>query len=143
MKRIMNLCIKALLVSSILAALFSNAALASDGTIEMVVSPNILSIESNGGSISIHTNIGYVAPEDAALVVNGTTIEHIWTFLDDRGNLVVKCRIDEVKDIFIEEKTEPGRTEEEAVFALTANYDGGTYTGFDTIKVIQVIPSKS
>ena len=141
MKKTLSLFIKALSVSSIIVALFSNVALASDGIINMVVSPYILNLESMGGSLSIHTDIGYVSEEDATLEVNGTTIEITRTFLDDRGNLVVKCNIDDVKEIFADdEEVEFGRTTEEAEFVLTANYDGGTYIGSDTIEVIQVTP---
>ena len=127
MNRLFRLCIKALLISALLTVPLSGTVLASD-TIDIVVSPHVLNIESNGGSISIHTNIGYVLAEDAALEVNGTPIDHIWTFTDSRGNLVVKCSINTVKSIVVDE--------EEATFVLTADYNGGTYTGTDTIAVI-------
>ena len=135
MKRPFRLFISALFVSTILAVPLSSAALAADNTIDMVVSPNVLNIESNGGSISIHTNIGYVSAADATLEVNGTPIETIYTFTDSRGNLVVKCSINTVKTIVV--------GEEEAVFVLTCNYNGELYSGTDTIAVIQVIPQKS
>jgi len=135
MNRLSKLCIKVLLISALLTVPLSGTILASDNTIDIVVSPHVLNIESNGGSISVHTDIGYVSPEDAVLKVDGTTIEEIWTFTDTSGNLVVKCSIDTVKDIVI--------GKEEATFVLTANYNGETYTGTDTIDVIQVIPQKS
>ena len=119
----------ALLVISITGTVF-----AEDGTIDMEVSPHVLNIESNGGSISIHTDIGYVPAENATLEVNGTEVKDIITFLDDRGNLVVKCDIDEVKGIVI--------PDEPAVFVLTCDYDGGVYTGSDSVPVIRVIPQK-
>ena len=134
MKRFLRLGTKTLFVSIILTVLLSSAILASDNTINMVVSPNVLNVESNGGSISIHTDIGYVSENDATLEVNGTTIENINTFTDDRGNLVVKCSIDTVKSIVV--------GEEEATFVLTANYNEGIYSGTDTIAVIQVMPQK-
>ena len=134
MKKVLRLCIKALFVSTILIVLLSSAVFASDNTIDIVVSPHVLNIESNGGSISIHTDIGYVSEDDAALEVNGTPIENIYTFTDSRGNLVVKCSINTVKSIVI--------GEEEATFVLTANYGGGIYSGTDTIAAIQVIPQK-
>lgn len=134
MSRLFRLCIKALLISALLTVPLSGTVLASDNTIDIVVSPHVLNIESNGGSISIHTDIGYVSEDEAALEVNGTLIENIYTFTDSRGNLVVKCSINTVKRIVV--------GEEEATFVLTANYNGGTYTGTDTIAVIQVIPQK-
>ena len=133
-KRFLRFCIEILLISTILTVPLSGAVLASDNTIDMVVSPNVLNIESNGGSISIHTDIGYVSEDDAALEVNGALIENIYTFTDSRGNLVVKCSIDTVKSIVV--------GEDEATFVLTANYNGGIYSGTDTIAVIQVIPQK-
>ncbi len=135
MNRLFKLCIKALLISALLTVPLSGTVLASDNnTIDIVVSPHVLNIESNGGSISIHTDIGYVSEDDATLKVNETTIEEIWTFTDSRGNLVVKCSINAVKFIVA--------GEEEATFVLTAVYDGGFYTGTDTIAVIQVTPKK-
>jgi len=135
LNRLFRLFIKALLVSTILVVPLSSAALADDNTIDMVVSPKVLNIESNGGSISIHTNIGYVSAADTTLEVNGNPIETLYTFTDSRGNLVVKCSINTVKTIVV--------GEEEAVFVLTCNYNGGIYSGTDTIAVIQVIPQKS
>ena len=134
MKKLFRLCTKALLVSAILIVTLSSGVLANDNTIDIVVSPKVLNIESNGGSISIHTDIGYVSEDDIALEVNGAPIENIYTFTDSRGNLVVKCSIDTVKSIVV--------GEEEATFVLTANYNGDIYSGTDTIAVIQVIPQK-
>ena len=134
MNRLFKLCIKALLISALLTVPLSGTVLASDNTIDIVVSPHVLNMESNGGSISIHTNIGYVSEDEAALEVNGTLIENIYTFTDSRGNLVVKCSINTVKNFVV--------GEEKATFVLTANYNGGIYKGTDTIAVIQVIPEK-
>jgi hypothetical protein len=134
MNRLFKLCIKALLISALLTVPLAGTVFASDNTIDIVVSPNVLSIESNGGSISVHTDIGYVSAADAALTVNGELIDRIWTFTDSRGNLVVKCSINTVKSIVV--------GEDEATFVLTADYNGGIYTGTDTIAVIQVIPQK-
>jgi len=133
-KRLMKLGIKAVLVATLLAIPITGIANAEDGTIEMVVSPNVLSLESNGGSISIHTDIGYVAPADVTLEVNGEPVDKVWTFTDSCGNLVVKCSITEVKGMVT--------SGEDAIFDLICNYNGGTYTGSDTVRVIQVIPQK-
>ena len=134
MNRLFKLCIKALLISALLTVPLSGTVLANDNTIDIVVSPHVLNIESNGGSISVHTDIGYVSAADAVLEVNGELIDRIWTFTDSRGNLVVKCSINDVKSIVV--------GEEEATFVLTADHNGGIYAGTDTIAVIQVIPQK-
>lgn len=134
MKRLFKLSVKALLLAVLLIVPVSGTVFADDNTINMVVSPSVLNIESNGGSISIHTDIGYVPSSDATLMVNGTVIEGINTFVDSCGNLVVKASVDTVKSIVA--------GEESAYFVLTCNYNGGIYTGTDSIDVIQVIPQK-
>jgi len=45
---------------------------------------------------------------------------------------VVKYSVNTVKDIIV--------GEEEATFVLTANYNGGIYSGIDIIAIIQVMP---
>jgi len=128
--------IKILGITMVLAALLvisiTGTVFAEDGTIDMEVSPHVLNIESNGGSISIHTDIGFGFVEDATVEVNGEEIEVISTFADDCGNLVVICDIEEVKEIV--------KDDESANFVLTCN--GGDYTGWDSVPVIRVIPQK-
>ena len=53
---------------------------------------------------------------------------NIWTFADDRGDLVVKCNIDIVKGMVT--------VDEEATFVLEVDTDDGPYSGTDTIAVI-------
>jgi len=134
-KRRLNFFIKVILIAAITIIPLSGSVLANDNVIDIVVSPNVLNLESNGGSISVHTDISYVAEAEVNLEVNGTTIDDINTFPDNCGNLVVKCSIDTVKAIVANET--------EATFILTVSYDGETYTGTDTIMVIQVIPQKA
>lgn len=134
MKKLLKIAGSALLLAALFVASLAGAALAGDNTIDMVVSPNVLNLESNGGSISVHTDIGYVAPSDAILEVNGTPVDDIYTFTDSRGNLVVKADIVAVKGMVV--------AGEDAVFVLTCDYEGETYTGTDTVPVIQVVPQK-
>ena len=130
----MTLAVAAILVISIASIVF-----ADDGTMEIVVSPNVLNLESNGGSISVHTDVGYVIPQgasqaDVTLEVNGVLVESVGTFPDRSGNLVVKADIDTVKEIIA--------VEGEATFYLTYNDTHTIYTGDDTIQVIKIIPQK-
>ncbi|MFC1977621.1 hypothetical protein ACFLWS_05085 [Chloroflexota bacterium] len=134
MSRLIKMLTMALALVTMPLVSVTGTVFAADGTIDVEVSPHVLNIESNGGSISIHTDIGYVAPEDTTVKVNGEEIERISTILDNRGNLVVKCDIDEVKGIVI--------PDELAVFVLTCNYNDGVYTGSDSVPVICVIPQK-
>ena len=128
MKRLSIVCIKALLISIILIVPLSGAILAEDNAIEVVVSPNVLALNSNGGSISLHADIRYSLVEDTSLTVNGEDMPIASTFADDRGDLVVKCDIDELKEMVSEETT--------ATFELTVGTESGDeYTGTDTIRV--------
>jgi hypothetical protein len=117
-----------LLVVTLVAVILANGVFALDGTIEVVVSPNVLNLKSNGGSLSVHTDIGYHSVARAELLVDGTPVEGIWTFPDDRGDLVVKCDLGTVKGM-----VEVG----EAVFRLDVDTkDGADYSGTDTVAVI-------
>jgi hypothetical protein len=135
MKRTLIIFIKAIIIAAIIVVPLTGTVIADDNIIDTVVSPNVLNIESKGGSISVHTDVGYASKENVTLEVNGNPIENIYTFTDNCGNLVVKCNIDTVKTIVTGEA--------EANFILIVNYDSEIYTGTDTIAVIQVIPQKS
>ncbi|MFC1962868.1 hypothetical protein ACFLWB_02595 [Chloroflexota bacterium] len=132
MSRLIKMLTMTLVMVTMLLVSVTGTVSAAAGTINMVVSPHVLNIESKGGSISIHTDIGFGLVVDTTVEVNGEEIEVISTFADDCGNLVVKCSIDEVKGIVIDD--------ESANFVLTCN--GGCYTGEDSISVIRVIPQK-
>ena len=139
MSRIIKKLAMTLVVAVILVISIAGIVFADDDTMEIVVSPNVLNLESNGGSISIHTDVGYVVPPgafqaDVTLEVNGVLVEKVGTFPDSSGNLVVKADIDTVKEIIA--------VEGEATFYLTYNDTHTTYTDDDTIKVIKVIPQK-
>jgi len=132
-KKLLKLSVKALLLAALLVIPISGAVLADENTIDMVVSPNVINLESRGGSISVHTDIGYVATAEVILEVDGTSLE-IYTFPDNCGNLVVKADIIDVKEIVA--------AGGDAEFILTYNIDSETYMGSDTVPVIQIIPQK-
>ena len=133
MKKLLKLSIKALLLAALLVIPVSGAVLAEDGTIDMVVAPNVINLEYNGGSISVHTDIVYDGTSNVILKVNTTSVG-ISTSRDNCGYLVVKADFDDVKDIL--------NAGEEAEFVLTCNRDGMLYTGTDYVSVIKVIPQK-
>lgn len=117
-----------LLLMTLLIVLTINI-FASYDTIEMVVSPNVLNLQSNGGVLTIHADIAYGLVNSLDLTVNGKFVPISSTFPDSRGDLVVKCDIETVKEI-VEEQNQ-------ATFCLTVDTtDGNTYSGTDTIKVI-------
>ena len=134
MKKLLKLSIKVLLLTALMVIPVSGAVLAENDTADMVVAPNVINLESNGGSVHVHTNTAGI-PSDVALYVDGEPIYDIYTFTDSCGNLVVKCSITAVKDI-VEVGTE-------AEFVLTYSREGVPYTFTDFVPIIQVIPQKS
>ena len=110
---------------ALLAGALTTAALAEDTTISMVVSPNTLNLESKGGVVSIHADIAYAPVTDVEVRVDGTVIPHLYTFADSRGDLVIKCSLEAVKDLV---------SVGSATFELSITPGG--YSGEDTIRVI-------
>jgi hypothetical protein len=133
LKNLLKLSIKAVLLTALIVIPVSGAVLAEDGTIDMVVAPNVINLESNGGSVHVHTDTAGI-PADVALYIDGVLVNQIYTFTDSCGNLVVKCSITTVKDI-VEVGTD-------AEFVLTYSRDGVPYTGTDYVPIIQVVPQK-
>ena len=131
MARLSKLLVGTMLLVTLLAAVLTTGALAEDNnnTIEVVVSPNVLNLNSNGGSVSLHTDIDYavVVVDGVELYVEDQLVEQIWTFADDRGDLVVKCNIDIVKGMVVVG---------EATVDLEVTTEDGTSFGTDTIAVI-------
>lgn len=126
MKGLSMLFIRALIISTIIIVAVSGTILADDNSIEVVVSPNVLAINSNGGSVSLHADIKYSLVEETSLTVNGLDMPIAYTFADDRGDLVVKCDISILKGMV---------SEGTATFELTVGTADVEYTGIDTIKV--------
>jgi len=114
------------LLVAILGISLATGSFAQENVIEVVVSPNVLNLQSNGGSVSLHTDINYNLVDGVELEVEGYFPE-IRTFADDRGDLVVKCDIDTIKGMV---------SEGTATFNLTVDTTYGVYLGTDTIEVI-------
>lgn len=118
-----------LVVALVLVVGVAGGALAEEGTIDVVVSPNVLNLESYGGSVSLHTDIAYGLAEEIGLTVNGTEVPSFSTFADNRGQLVVKCDLETIKGM-----VQVG----EATFVLSVvGGDGVAYSGSDMIEVIR------
>ena len=138
MKKITKVSLKALVLSVIMVMLLSGTALANGSAEGIEVSPNVINLDSNGGSFSIHTNISNSSLEVVSLLAvlpnnNSTNITDYWTFSDDMGDLVVKCRIGDVKELISELISEGTIT-----FALTvfSTYSNETTTYYDDVRVI-------
>ena len=87
MSRIIKKLAMTLVVAVILVISIAGIVFADDDTMEIVVSPNVLNLESNGGSISIHTDVGYVVPPGAFYLTYNDT--HT-TYTDDDTIQVIK-----------------------------------------------------
>ncbi len=128
MRKPTRLIVGIMLTAALLAAVFPTAVLAQEDNLEFVVSPNMLALNSNGGSVSLHADINYSLVEGTSLTVDGEDFPIAYTFADDRGDLVVKCNIDTLKSVIPEGAAE-------AVFALTVETASGVLSGTDTIGV--------
>ena len=80
-------CVLVLLASSVFA-------------LEIRVAPKTLVLSSNGGNLTVHTDVPYAVADVESLVVDGTSIDpaDIATYADDCGNLVAQCDKDAAKD---------------------------------------------
>lgn len=106
----------------------ASGVLAEEDSIAVVVSPNVLNLLSYGGSVSLHTDISYNSVQAVSLTVDDVSVAWSEIFADNRGQLVVKCDIGDIKAL-----VEP----EQAKFDLTVvTTDGTERTGWDTITVI-------
>ena len=113
----------------VLALAFSGglAVRASNGlTVDIVVSPNVLNLESNGIWVTVHAGIAYSTVATSSVELNGIPVEV--TKSDDRGELVAKFLLDDVRDI-----VHLGTNE----LTLTGETTGGQlFSGTDEILVI-------
>lgn len=128
MNRSFRSCIGILLLAMSLVIGLTMGVFASE-TIEIVVSPKVLNLDSEGGVLTIHADIEYSKEAVVTVKVNGVGVDVTGTFEDNRGDLVVKCDLDDVKELLEEE--------EEATFALTVTVNDVDYIGTDTVKVIE------
>ena len=62
------------------------------------VAPKTLVLSSDGGSVTVHTDVPYGMAETVSFWVNGTEVE-VRTYWDDRGNLVAQCSKEAVKGV--------------------------------------------
>jgi len=118
-----------MLVVAVLVLLGSLAGVAlAEGDIVVQVSPNVLNLQSKGGSLSLHTDLAFSLAKEVFLTVEGEDVLPINTFDDDCDNLVVKASLENIKDMVVDL--------DEATFTLTVETEDGVYVGSDTIDVI-------
>ena len=129
-KALLSICASVLTLGLLAGPLLSQT---GDVTIPIDISPNTINIESDGAWVTVHAEIPYgVVDYDYDVTLNGIVVE--LTKADNRGDLVAKFCVDDVKDI-----VEPG-TAELTLHGVTDT--GVEFTGKDTIKVIKVSGNK-
>jgi hypothetical protein len=107
--------------------------------ISIQVSPSTLNIQSCGEVVTIHTSIAYSSVLGASVTLNNLPIS--WWKADNQGNFVAKFVMSEVKALADTGDLEvPGENELTLVGTTT---EGATFTGTQTITVINVQPSGS
>ncbi|MCI0493229.1 MAG: hypothetical protein L0Z07_09860 [Planctomycetes bacterium] len=117
----------ALVAAAATMAVASNLA-AFEITIE--VAPSVVSLDSQGQVVTVHTDIAYGAVDGWSVALDGLTIQS-WK-ADNQGNYVAKFNLDDVKDML---KSKVGT---EVVVTLTGETkDGEEFEGSDTIKVVK------
>ena len=106
------------------------SACTQNNRIEITVSPNVLNLESSGGVFTIHTDIRYNAGQDVKVYLNNDmdSVSVLSTFADNRGDLVVRCDILDVKETVTESLA--------TIKLLVYTEDGVSYSGTDIIDIV-------
>jgi len=105
--------------------------------ITIQVSPSTLNIQSSGEVVTIHTSIAYSSVVGATVTLNNVPIS--WWKADNQGNFVAKFVMSEVKTLANTGDLQvPGENELTLVGTTT---DGATFTGTQTITVINIQPA--
>jgi len=116
-------------VAMVVMSLFASHPVATQETIEITVSPNVINIASQSTVVTVHTDIAYSEVAGASVTLN--TIPISWWKSDDRGYFVAKFDAAEVKG-----KVDPGTT---ATLTLSGKTkDGESFSGTDSVKIVQI-----
>ncbi len=127
----------AFVVLSIFALVAPTPSHGFDITIQ--VSPSTLNIQSCGEVVTVHTSIAYSSVVGASVTLNNLPIS--WWKADNQGNFVAKFVMSEVKALADNGELQvPGENELTLVGTTT---DGATFTGTETITVINIQPTGS
>ncbi|MHB8902989.1 MAG: hypothetical protein ACYC6Y_29870 [Thermoguttaceae bacterium] len=99
---------------------------------EITVSPNVINIGSQSEVVTVHTDIPYSLVVGASVTLDG--IDIAWWKSDNQGYFVAKFDAITVKD-----SLEPGTVE--LVLTGTTS-DGVSFSGSDTVQVVDIKPKK-
>ena len=96
--------------------------------IEIQISPHVLNLQKMGDVVTVHADIDYYLVDDVTVALNGML--SINCFSDDRGDLVAKFEMEDIRDLTL-------NIGEENDFELTGTTeDGNVFYGNESIKVI-------
>lgn len=116
-------------IASVLATVvLAVAAQGADVTVPIVISPSTINLQAAGTWVTVHAEIDYSDVVGASVTLDGIPVKA--TFADNRGDLVAKFLVGDVRDI-----VQPGTAE---LTLCGTTRDGGTFSGTDMVKVIDV-----
>lgn len=105
----------------------AGAAFSTDTTVTIKVSPHVIAMNSKATWTTVHADIPYRSVDTASgVTLNG--LAAATTFADDRGDLVAKFRMADVKNIV----SPPSATL--TLYGQTLN--GDTFEGSETVSVV-------
>ena len=94
-------------------------------TVTIRVAPGTIAINSKGTWVTVHAGIPYTVVDASTVELNGISAR--FCFADDRGNLVAKFTLADIKEIVAPPT---------AILTLSgATKDGEPFSGSDTVKV--------
>ena len=119
------------------AGVFAAMLLAADArgeelTVPIVISPSTINLQAAGTWVTVHADIDYSDVVGASVTLDGIPVKA--TFADNRGDLVAKFLVGDVRGI-----VKPGTAE---LTLCGTTRDGDTFSGTDTVKVITVSGQK-
>ncbi len=125
-RAVVGLCALGLVIGLVVGVTGARREALAAETVAIVVSPSTIYIGSLGGGVTVHAEIPYSTVAGATVSLNGLPVRA--TFADNRGDLVAKFDLAQVKDIVAPPS---------ATLTLTGvTKDGVPFTGTDTIRVV-------
>ena len=101
--------------------------------IEIDVAPNVLNIQSESVVVTVHTDIAYGEVVGSSVFLNGVPIQY--SKADARGNFVAKFLSDDIKTL--DGLIIGGYNE---LMLVGIDKYGGSFSGSQNIKVIDIVP---
>ncbi len=111
------------------------AASASETEIPIQVSPGTLSMLSKGEWITVHADVKFSLVRDAEITLSGVPV--VTSFADDRGYLVCKFYLSDIKNLAIN----VGTTIELKLTVFLE--EGATYVGYNTLRIVVSTPKRA